>query len=182
LVPLSSYTDEQLVLLLKSKDQRAYIYLYDNYASALFGIIRRIIGDGEEANDVLQESFVKIWRNILQYDTTKGRLFTWMINIARNTAIDYKRSGQSKKDERTNSLEETESSAIDENFVTYIKTDHLGLQKIIDRLASDHRMIIELAYFQGYTQDEISKKLNIPLGTVKTRARAALAQLKQILN
>lgn len=127
MVPLPSYTDEQLVLLLKSKDQRAYLYLYDNYASALFGIIKRIIGDGEEANDVLQESFVKIWRNILQYDTTKGRLFTWMINIARNTAIDYKRSGQSKKDERTNSLDETEGSTIDENLVTYIKIDHLGL-------------------------------------------------------
>ncbi|MFC6099468.1 RNA polymerase sigma factor [Olivibacter domesticus] len=182
MVPLPSYTDEELVLLLKSKDQRAYIYLYDNYAGALFGIIKRILGDGEEANDVLQESFVKIWRNIFQYDTTKGRLFTWMINIARNTAIDYKRSSQSKKDEVTNSLEEQVGNTVDENFVTYIKTDHLGLQKIIERLANDHRIIIELSYFQGYTQDEISKKLNIPLGTVKTRARAALMQLKQILN
>lgn len=182
MVPLPNYTDEELVLLLKSKDQRAYIYLYDNYAGALFGIIKRILGDGEEANDLLQESFVKIWRNILQYDTTKGRLFTWMINIARNTAIDYKRSGQSKKDEVTNSLEEQVGNTVDENFVTYIKTDHLGLQKIIERLANDHRIIIELSYFQGYTQDEISKKLNIPLGTVKTRARAALMQLKQILN
>lgn len=181
LPPSSNYTDEQLVALLKSKDQRAYNYLYDHYADALFGMIKRILGECEETTDVLQESFVKIWRNIAQYDATKGRLFTWMINIARNTAIDFKRSGQSKKDKQTNSLD-TEIGVIPDHLATYTKTDHLGLNKVMDELKADHRIIIEMAYFQGYTQDEISKELNIPLGTVKTRARAALIQLKQILN
>jgi len=175
-----NYTDEQLIDLLKSKDQRAYIYLYDNYAVALFGVIKRITGDCEEATDLLQESFVKIWRNIAQFDTAKGRLFTWMINIARNTAIDFKRSSQSKRDSQTNSLE-PDSPIANERFITYIKTDHLGLNKVIQELREDYRIIIDMAYFQGYTQDEISKELNIPLGTVKTRARAALIQLKQIL-
>lgn len=175
-----NYTDEQLIDLLKSKDQRAYIYLYDNYAAALFGVIKRTVGDCEEATDLLQESFVKIWRNIAQYDATKGRLFTWMINIARNTAIDFKRSSQSKKDSQTNGLE-SNSPIAGEKFITYIKTDHLGLNKVMDELREDYRIIIDMAYFQGYTQDEIAKELNIPLGTVKTRARAALIQLKQIL-
>lgn len=179
--PSSNYTDEQLVDLLKSKDQRAYNYLYDHYAEALFGMIKRVLGECEETTDVLQESFVKIWRNIGQYDAMKGRLFTWMINIARNTAIDFKRSSQSKKDKQTNSLD-TEIEVVPENLATYTKTDHLGLSKVMDELKADHRVIIEMAYFQGYTQDEISKELNIPLGTVKTRARAALMQLKQILN
>lgn len=176
-----NYTDEELVDLLKSKDQRAYNYLYDHYADALFGMISRVIGENETATDILQESFVKIWRNISLYDANKGRLFTWMINIARNTAIDFKRSGQSKRDKQTNSLD-TEVNIIPESFTTYTKTDHLGLQKVMEELKEDHRIIIEMAYFQGYTQDEISKELNIPLGTVKTRARAALIQLRQILN
>lgn len=176
-----TYTDDQLILLLKSKDQRAYNYLYDNYSSSLFAIIRRIVGEGEEASDVLQETFVKIWRNIEQYDKSKGRLFTWMINVARNTAIDFLRSGQSKKDRKTNTLEPG-THVNSEHSVTHINTDGIGFQKVVGQLKDDYRIIIDMAYYQGYTQDEIAKELEIPLGTVKTRCRAALTQLKQILN
>ena len=175
-----SYTDQQLIDLLKRKDQRAYIYLYDNYAAALFGMIKRIVGESEESTDLLQETFVKIWRNIDQFDASKGRLFTWLVQVARNTAIDFKRSSQSKRNNQTNSIELMITDE-DEKWVTYISTDHLGLNKVMERLREDYRIIIDMAYFQGYTQDEISKVLDIPLGTVKTRARAALIQLKQIL-
>lgn len=175
----SIYTEDELVSLLKSKDQQAYSYLYDSYAPALYGMIQRITGEGDEAADILQEGFVKIWRNIHQYDSSKGRLFTWMLNIARNLSIDYMRSGSRKKESRTDSLEP--GMHVQGND-THMEIDHMGLNKVLAQLRDEHKIIIELSYFKGYTQDEISKQLAIPLGTVKTRARAALIQLRQILN
>ena len=88
----TSYTEQELISLLKSRDNRAFGYLYDNYSAALFGIITQIVGDMELANDVLQEVFINVWRKIETYDPTKGRLFTWMLNIARNASIDILRS------------------------------------------------------------------------------------------
>jgi len=175
----SIYTEEELVSLLKSRDQQAYSYLYDSYAAAFYGVIQRIVGEGEEATDILQEGFVKVWKNIEQYDVSKGKLFTWMLNIMRHVAIDYLRSGIRKKEQHTDSLEPGTHVSGNE---TQTKVDHLGLRNVLDKLKEEHRIIIELAYYQGYTQEEISKELDIPLGTVKSRARLALAQLRQILN
>lgn len=175
----SIYTEEELIVLLKRKDQQAYSYLYDHYAAAFFGIIQRIIGEGVEATDVLQEGFVKIWRNIDQYDVSKGRLFTWMLNIMRHAAIDYLRSGIRKKAQSTDSLEPGMHVAGNE---TQVRVDHLGLRNVLGQLKEEHKVIIELSYFKGYTQEEIAEELAIPLGTVKTRARLALAQLRQILS
>lgn len=172
------YTEEELISLLLSKDEQGYSYLYDNYAAALYGMIVRIVGECDEASDILQDSFVKIWRNISLYDAEKGRLFTWMLNLTRNVAIDYMRSADKKKDSKTHSLEPGVHIKGNE---TYANIDHLGLKKVLGQLRNEHRIVIEMAYFQGYTQDEISKELDIPLGTIKTRARAALMQLKQIL-
>jgi RNA polymerase sigma factor (sigma-70 family) len=88
----TTYEEQELVALLKAKDNQAFSYLYDNYAGALCGVVKQIVGDMELANDVLQEVFVSIWRKIDTYDASKGRLFTWMLNIARNAAIDKTRS------------------------------------------------------------------------------------------
>lgn len=172
------YTEEQLIALLSSKDQKAYSYLYDNYAAALYGMIMRITGDCDGASDILQDSFVKIWGNIGQYDPAKGRLFTWMLNITRNMSMDYMRSAEKKKKDKTNSLEPGTDV---EGNETYVNVDHVGLNKVLANLKEEYIVVIEMAYFQGYTQDEISKALDIPLGTIKTRARSALMKLKQIL-
>ena len=94
------YSETELVGLLKEKDQRAYNHLYDSYSGALYGVVIKVLGNREEAVDVLQESFVKIWRNIENYDQNKGRLFTWMLQITRNTAIDYMRSGAVQKEKK----------------------------------------------------------------------------------
>jgi len=91
---VKKYSEPELIILLKQHDQSAFGYLYDNYAGALLSIIKNIISDNEIANDVLQEVFMKIWRQADSYDQTKGRLFTWMLNIARNTSIDMIRSKQ----------------------------------------------------------------------------------------
>lgn len=174
------YSEPDLILLLKKKDQRGYSYLYDNYAPALFGVIVKIIGEREEATDILQECFIKIWRNIENYDSTKGRLFTWMIQITRNTAIDFARSAPEKKEKRTNRLEPN-LPTIEQKNATHLPVDHLGLNTVIEGLRNEDKEIVDLAYFKGFTQKEIAEELSIPLGTVKTRARNALIKLKNIL-
>lgn len=134
--------------------------------------------DRELSNDILQEVFVKIFRQMESYDSDKGRLFTWMMNIARNASIDALRSKnyqQSQlKRELTENVYETGGS-------TQTNTDKIGLRKIVNKLKDEYRVLIELSYFEGFTQDEISKMLEIPLGTVKTRLRTALVQLKQVI-
>jgi RNA polymerase sigma-70 factor (ECF subfamily) len=176
----TKYSETELVDLLKEKDQRAYSHLYDSYSGALYGVVIKVLGNREEAVDVLQESFIKIWKNIENYDQNKGRLFTWMLQITRNTAIDFMRSGAVQKEKKTNRLEPG-SFQVDQKNVTFTPTDHLGLSKVVDGLRAEDRQIVDLAYFHGMTQHEIAEKLSIPLGTVKTRARKALSLLKNIL-
>jgi RNA polymerase sigma-70 factor (ECF subfamily) len=172
------YTETELVTMLKQRLQPAFNYLYDNYSGALYSVILSILQDKELSNDVLQEVFIKIWRQIEQYNSDKGRLFTWMINICRNASIDTLRSKGYHSQKQNRELTESVYSAAG---TTSTETDKIGLRKLITGLKEDHKIIVELAYFQGYTQDEISKLLNIPLGTVKTRLRSALIQLRSLL-
>ena len=172
------YTEQELVALLKERLQTAFNYLYSNYSGALYGVILAILQDKELASDVLQEVFIKIWRQIEQYDSEKGRLFTWMVNISRNASIDTLRSKGYHTQKQNRELTENVYSAAGS---TSTETDKIGLRKLITGLKQDHKILVELAYFEGYTQDEISKLLNIPLGTVKTRLRRALVQLRDLL-
>ena len=91
-----TYNQDDLAILIKNRDQKAFGYLYDNYSKAIFGVIHTIVKDIEESEDILQKTFLKIWNSIDSYDTSKGRLYTWMLNISRNLAIDFKRSKSSK--------------------------------------------------------------------------------------
>ncbi|HVX50042.1 MAG TPA: sigma-70 family RNA polymerase sigma factor [Chitinophagaceae bacterium] len=174
----TKYTENELVEMLKARQQQAFSYLYDNYSGALYAVVLSIVPDRELANDVLQEVFIKIWRQIDLYDACKGRLFTWMLNIARNASIDMVRSkgfnNSQQNRELTEAVYETAGS-------TSTNINKIGLRKLVYQLKEDYRVLVELAYFQGYTQEEISKLMNIPLGTVKTRMRAALIQLRDII-
>lgn len=169
------------MLALKRKERTAFSYLYDNYASALFGVIRRVIEAEEVANDVLQEAFVKIWKNIDQYDASKGSIFTWMLNICRNTAIDETRSKNFRKDAQNQNVEDY-VSVIDNQAKVELRVDHIGLKDVVAKLKPEHKELIDKVYFGGYTHDEVSKELNIPLGTVKTRIRAAMQHLREQMN
>lgn len=168
--------ENQITSLLKEGKEEAISLIYKHYADTLYGLIFKIIPSEEIAQDLLQETFIKIWKNAHKYDATKGRLFTWFSNIARNTAIDKVRSAHFKNEIKNTSIENIANS-------NHIKSEEVfsrdpGLQKIINSLDEQHRKLIELAYFQGYTQSEIQKELNIPLGTVKTRTRAAIKELR----
>src|ERR1041385_6834599 len=172
------YTEAELVTSLKSRSQQAFNYLYDNYSGALYGIILSILQDKELANDTMQEVFIKIWRQIEQYNPEKGRLFTWMVNISRNASIDTLRSKGYHTQKQNRELTENVYNAAG---TVNTETDKIGLRKLVTGLKEDQKVLVELAYFQGYTQDEISKLLNVPLGTVKTRLRNALVQLRNLL-
>lgn len=172
-----TYTSEQeLINGLKRREQAAFSHLYDAYSSALNGVIYSIIPDASVATDILQEAFVKIWRMIDSYDPGKGRLFTWMFNIARNTAIDLLRSKEWENRKRSNSLTDDYTQLPDNS---QLPSDWPELRGIVHTLKEEHKTIIVLSYFEGYTQKEIADMEQIPLGTVKTRLRSALLQLKK---
>jgi RNA polymerase sigma-70 factor (ECF subfamily) len=174
----TTYSEPELVALLQQRDQKAFSYLYDNYSGALFSIVNSIITDREIASDVLQNVFVNIWRKIESYDPAKGKLFTWMLNIARNAAIDEVRSKGFRDSQKNQSL--TENVDV-QGAVTFPATDDVGLRKLLTRLKGELRVLVDLSYFQGFTHEEIAKALNIPLGTVKTRIRSALIQLRSMI-
>lgn len=174
------YSEEELVYALRQQDQSAFSYLYDNYSGALFGLIYKMVNDKELAEDILQEAFVRIWNNFSGYDTAKGRLFTWMINLTRNITIDTLRSKGYKKQSKIYTDENSVNNLSDSTHAAD-KFDAMGIRKQLTLLKSDQKQIIDLAYFGGFTQDEISKQLGIPLGTVKTRMRAAILELRKLL-
>ena len=172
------YSESELILLLSQRNEAAFSYLYDHYSGALYTNILTIVGDQEAAADTLQEVFIKIFRQIDSYDSVKGRLYTWMLNIARNAAIDTTRN---KGFQKTKQNQELSENVYDFAGSAEIKSDDIGLRKAVHGLRPEWRVLIELAYFEGYTQDEISKMLDIPLGTVKTRLRAALKELHKLV-
>ncbi|WP_119078974.1 RNA polymerase sigma factor [Chitinophaga alhagiae] len=176
----NTYTEQELVQGLQNHDQQIFGYLYDHYSPALYGVVLKVLNDETAASDVLQEVFLKIWRSMDKYDTEKGRLFTWMLNIARNTAIDALRSKAHKLDQKIQELS-NDVYAHTSQLTVHPSVDHLGLAKVIEKLNKEQRTIIDLAYYKGCTQEEIARVLDIPLGTVKTRMRNAIIQLRNIL-
>ena len=175
----SKYTEEQLVHLLQSRSTEAFSYLYDQYSNALYGIILQIAGNDENAADVLQETFIKIWQNFDKYDPQRGKLYTWMLNIARNAAIDFRRSKNQSMQAKIRDIENSVDEISKENY-TLNPTDNIGVKELMQKLKPDHRLLIDLAFFKGFTHDEISKHLGIPLGTVKTKIRTSINQLREI--
>lgn len=175
-----TYSEAELVAGLKARDQKLFGYLYDHYSPALYGVALKVLNDEQVAGDVLQEIFLKIWRYYDRYDERKGRLFTWMLNIARNTAIDMLRSKGHKLDQKIRDLS-ADVHHLTGALTVYPSVDHLGINKYLEKLNKEQRIIIELAYYKGCTQEEIAKVLEIPLGTVKTRMRNAIIQLRNIL-
>lgn len=163
---------------LKLHEEQAYRFLYDHYSRALFAVIKQIVPQQEIAEDLLQETFVKVWQNIHTYDGSRGRLYTWMLSIARNLAIDRTRSKEFNKQGKTATLQEDvySSAPAEEARITDV-----GLKKVLNSIPEENARLIDLAYFKGYTQEEIAKILVMPVGTVKTRMRSAIANLRKLI-
>lgn len=174
-------TQEELIPLLLKKDDRSFTLLYDNYSKSLYGVIFTLVKDREEAEDVLQEVFVKIWKNIDSYNDSKGRLYTWMLNIARNTSIDKLRS-KSFNNNQKNLSTDNFVHILDDNSKAINQIDAIGIKEFIKKLKPKCIQIIDLLFFKGYTQQETSDELEIPLGTVKTQNRNCMNELRLLIN
>ncbi|RFS13405.1 RNA polymerase sigma factor [Emticicia sp. C21] len=176
-----SISEEELVALLRDKDERGFTILYNNYSSALYGVLNKIVQSNDDASDLLQDTFLKIWKNIGNYDSSKGSIFTWMMNIARNLAIDKVRSVDFRDTSQNVSMEDKVVYQIDNEYQTEQEVDGIGLQKVVDKLKPEYKQLIDLVYYQGYTQAEVAQEYGIPLGTVKTRIKAAVNTLRTLL-
>ncbi|MDB4767389.1 sigma-70 family RNA polymerase sigma factor [Flavobacteriaceae bacterium] len=167
--------DTTIVGLLKAKDEKALSLLYDNYSEVLYGVCFQILKDTSAAEDALQESFIKIWKNSHTYDQKKAKLFTWILRITRNTAIDlYRKTNKTKPLEVQIGISTVNIK--DQGF----ESDHLDIQNHMDRLAQKNKAVLEAIFFFGMTQREVADYLGIPLGTVKSRLRIGLKELGNV--
>lgn len=176
----TAMTQEELLPLMLKKDERSFTTLYDMYSKSLFCVITNLIKDREEAEDVLQEVFVKIWKNIETYNESKGRLYTWMLNIARNTSIDKLRSKGFNNSQKNLSADNFVHLLDDSNKLNN-RIDTIGIKDFVKKLKPKCIQLIDLLFFKGYTQQEASDELEIPLGTVKTQNRNCMNDLRNFL-
>ncbi len=168
---------DELIVLLQNRDQRAFSKLYEMYSESTYGIIYNILLDTDLAEEVLQDVFIKIWEKSSTYSSSKGRFFTWILNIARNAAIDKLRS-KSFKNSKKNLDADNFVHILEDQTNLNQTTDTIGLRTFVKALEPLCRKVIDLLYFKGFTQVEASEKLDIPLGTIKTRNRNCLKSLR----
>ena len=172
-------TDEEiLVERLLARDEQALRILHDRYAPNLLAVIMRLVRDKSLAQDVLQEGLLKVWLSIDRYDAGRGRLFTWMVRVCCNQAIDALRSPRHRFHSGIRSLEV--GGAQQAVAAPTFNPEHIGLHELTLQLKPRQREVIDLLYFGGCTQAETAERLDIPLATVKTRARAALQTLAKL--
>lgn len=172
-----SEAEKQLVDQLKAGETKGIEKLYKLYSASLYGIIMKVAKNEDMAQDILQESFVKIWKSVNQYDEGKGKLFTWMARLCRNTAIDHLRSRGELNSSRNEELDNV-IAEVNHEYQSSFNPETIDLKKLIKMLSPMQMKILDLVYFEGYTQVEAAEKLAIPVGTIKTRIRNAIITLR----
>lgn len=195
---LTDHRENEMQDCLRSGSDRHFSKLYDDYSAALFGLIHKWIKDAQVAENLLQDAFIKAWRCRDLYDPAKGKIFTWLYNITRNICIDHLRSRAYKRS-RLSVLsgeildriaagyqDKLSPNTIGPNTIgpnmigpDTIGPDTIGLRKLVNRLRSEEKEVIELMYFKGFTQREIAILMDTPLGTVKTRISRGIRNLRR---
>lgn len=172
-MPTNLYMDDQLLIKqVSAGNQQAFYKLYDKYSGALLGVILRMCGNKVLAEELLQDTFMKIWKNIDGYDLNKGRFYTWAYRIAKNTTLNALR--------KTDLLIRTEDLSVHKDkSPTQDKPDHAPLSGALKRLEPHHQEAIALVYFRGYTHKEAHQAMGVPLGTFKSYVRQALSALRK---
>lgn len=172
--------NELLVKQFQAKDVKAYEKLYNMYCDSISGVVNTIVKNDDVAQEITQDVFIKAWNKSDTYSSKKGRFFTWILNIARNAAIDYTRSKKYKQSKQNlNSdffVDILETSQSLDN-----STDAIGIKEFVKKLGDKCKSVIELLYFKGFTQKEASEELDMPIGTVKTRNRNCITELRTML-
>lgn len=179
----SSQDDKDLIRRLKQREPEAMSEMYDRFGRLALAIITRIVRDRATAEDLLQETFLRVWNRVSSFDGERGALGPWVLTIARNRAIDYLRSTDSRYAQASYDLERLERPRL---FVDceaqYVDRDRIRhIREAFYKLTENQRSVLELAYFEGLSQSEMAERLNQPLGTIKTWVRTALQFLRQEL-
>lgn len=171
-----SKLEQHIVSLLKDEDKRAIPLIYENYSNTLYGVILKVTNNEALAEDALQETFIKVWRYAKKYDASKAKLFTWLYRIARNTAIDKLRSHNLKFKKE---IQITDSN-VHRLPAMSLNQDTIDLKKHVATLETKYQIVLKALFFEGMTQQEASDELEIPLGTIKSRLKIGLRELKKI--
>lgn len=174
--------DGDLMVRLQRRDPKALAELYDRYGQVVFRLILRMVRDNGVAEDLVQETFLRVWNRIGGFDSERGAVGPWLLAVARNRAIDYLRS-RSHRRESTIELNETEHPELFADLSTDAFNFDLVRQvkRALDQLDTQQRQAIELAYFEGMSQTEIAERMGQPLGTIKTWTRRAIQQMRAAL-
>lgn len=184
-----SYKKKDAVLLecIADGDEEALAQLYDQYSAILFGLIRSIVNNKEIAEDLLQEIFLLIWDRADNFDASKGSVYTWLITLTRNKSIDTIRSKAFRQQQQHVSADQSEphfypASNEQSPFESMLLNEKAEIIKnALNNIPAKQREVIEIAYFEGFSQSKIAEIYNIPLGTVKTRMRQGLEKLQALL-
>ncbi len=173
---MSTPIEKKIVGFLEKGDQKALDLLYEFYSDSLYGVILQVTSNEELAQDALQETFVKVWKNSKKYDSKKAKLFTWLYRIAKNTAIDKLRSFNNRFEKEVQ---------IDKSDVYILPTvslnqDVMDLREHVAGLDQKYQIVLKALFFEGMTQQEASDELDIPLGTIKSRLKIGLRELKKV--
>lgn len=174
-------SDAELLRAVASGDEAALASIYDRYASILLGLLLRILHSRGEAEDVLQEVFLQVWRRAGDFDESRGRGFTWLVTLARSRAIDRLRALDSRARTAAASASEPSELASDASADTFRSEQREIVQAALAQLPDEQRRTLLLAYEEGLTQTEIAERMGQPLGTVKTRTRSGLLKLREML-
>jgi RNA polymerase sigma-70 factor (ECF subfamily) len=174
----ANLNDNELISQVVQGDQRAFLALYDRYSSTVYALALHMMNDPMMAEEVLQDTFLKLWSRSRQYLTERGPLLTWLLTIARRTALDRLRL-----ESRRPTLSERNDPDLlwemtPEPETTSEEARWRSLYLVVQSLPEEHRQVIELAYYQGMSQSEIAAVLDLPLGTVKTRLRTGMNRLR----
>lgn len=171
---------DALIAEFQNKNPKAFERIYERYSESTFGIIFSIVKNEAMAEEVLQDVFIKVWNNCEAYDSSKGRFFTWLLNIARNSAIDKTRS-KAFKNSKKNLTADYFVDILEDKDSFSNRVDAIGIKKYIKLIQPFCEKIIDLLYFKGFTQVDAAEELEIPLGTLKTRNRNCINRLREIL-
>jgi RNA polymerase sigma-70 factor (ECF subfamily) len=177
---LVTQNDHDLVNRLQRRDSEAMVDLYDRYGKLIFSVILRAVQSTPTAEDLTQETFLRVWTRIHTFDAARGNLQGWLVTVARNRAFDYLRSQQSSITLATSNLDDLEKAG---HFYSELdQSDRIAKQNAVAQalnlLPDEQRQVIHLTHYEGMTQTEIAERLGKPLGTVKGLVRGALKKLR----
>jgi RNA polymerase sigma-70 factor (ECF subfamily) len=180
---MSGQHDEELARRLQRREPEAMTELYDRFGRLAWSVIMAIVRDAAVAEDLVQETFLRVWNRVHAFEPGKGALGPWLLTVARNRAIDHVRSVSARMDRRVYELDVREHPSLFVNMEREVlNTDHARvIRKAIAKLNANQQKVIELAYYEGLSQTEMAERMGEPLGTVKTWVRTALKVLREEL-